>query len=76
MDNNAWHDFQKESIEKELMETLPILMGVYPVIAKAHFSYYKELMNAGFNSEQALSLVKVHGMMAGIPQNNNENKGE
>lgn len=73
--NNAWHEFQRESIENELKNVLPILMGSYPIISQALYSYYSQLINAGFSSTQALQIVKFQGIMAGV-QNNNENKGE
>lgn len=73
--NDAWQEFQRESIENELKNVLPLLVGSYPVIAQALHSYYTQLMNAGFSSTQALQIVKFQGIMAGV-QNNNENKGE
>ncbi|MED3932931.1 hypothetical protein [Priestia megaterium] len=60
------HEQAEYEIARAAMEKgVPAMLGAYPSIAKLTMSYYKELVQQGFNEQQALYIVAKQGYLAG-----------
>jgi hypothetical protein len=53
----AQNEQEIAAIRDSVLESLPILKH----LAILNFEYYKQLLESGFNQEQALRLVESHG---------------
>ena len=57
--------FQMEMAAKELKNMMPEYEMITNVIAEQMSIYFNALIKAGFTEEQALELVKEHGISVG-----------
>lgn len=55
---------QKEAIN-ELKMSLPSIIESISLSVKIQKAYFEELVNSGFTEEQALGIVKAHGVDIG-----------
>ncbi|WP_110113241.1 hypothetical protein [Bacillus sp. CGMCC 1.16541] len=60
-----------ELYKDQLKKDERILFAAYPFVAKMTKSYYDQLIESGFNPEQALRIVCAHGYTAGFNSGGN-----
>ncbi|MCK9545052.1 MAG: hypothetical protein M0R03_23800 [Novosphingobium sp.] len=60
----------------QMRKVMPQLKEYYELSAKALYLYFTQLQNAGFSSNEALSIVINHGIMPKLGGTNKEDLNE
>jgi len=68
--NDFLSDVNRENDIKIFKESVQTISKMLPMISKFMFDKYQNLVDAGFSKEEALSIIKVHGLyFDGGPKN-------